>query len=139
MFARWVTSLVTGCLLGYAIAAFPADATVKRVAYRGWNEAVTISNGKVEAIVVPQIGRVMQFRFTGDHDGPFWENSRLSGKAPNSQSSEWGNFGGDKSWPAPQAEWEKMTGRGWPPPAAFDSHSGPGRSEKQHVGVTQPG
>ena len=96
-------------------------ATVRKEPYHGWNEALIVSNGKVEAVVVPAIGRVMQFRFAGENDGPFWENRLLDGKAPDSQSSEWGNFGGDKSWPAPQGEWEKMTGRGWPPPAAFDS------------------
>lgn len=96
-------------------------AVVSKMAYHGWSEALTVSNGKVEAIVVPAIGRVMQFRFKGEEGGPFWENRALDGKAPDSQSSDWLNFGGDKTWPAPQAEWEKNTGRGWPPPAAFDS------------------
>lgn len=80
-----------------------------------------MSNGKVEVIIVPQIGRVMQFRFVGENDGPFWENRALDGKAADSQSSDWINFGGDKTWPAPQGDWEKIAGRGWPPPATFDS------------------
>lgn len=98
-----------------------SEITVQKRAYHGWNEALVIGNGKVEVVVIPEVGRVMQFRFVGEEEGPFWENRALYGKKPDSQSSEWGNFGGDKSWPAPQAEWEKMTGRGWPPPAAFDS------------------
>src|SRR5688500_19293150 len=80
-----------------------------------------MSNWEVEVVIVPEIGRVMQLRFACEQNGPFWENRAMEGKMPNSQSSEWGNFGGDKAWPAPQADWEKMTGRGWPPPAAFDS------------------
>ena len=32
-----------------------------------------------------------------------------------------GNFGGDKTWPAPQSDWPKLTPRPWPPPVAFDS------------------
>jgi hypothetical protein len=40
---------------------------------------------------------------------------------PDPRSAEWGNFGGDKSWPAPQDDWPKMIGRGWPPPPTFDS------------------
>ena len=121
MLKRWVFSLA--CLGAISLSSnFSHGATtIKTTPYRGWNEAFLLSNGTVEAVVVPAIGRVMQFRFAGQQDGPFWENSLLDGKAPDSQSSEWGNFGGDKSWPAPQADWEKMTGRGWPPPAAFDS------------------
>lgn len=88
--------------------------------YRGWDRAWTISNGTTEAVVVPAVGRVMQFRFVGK-DGPFWEDAALSGKPPNPESTEWGNFGGDKTWPSPQSEWEKVTGRSWPPPVAFDS------------------
>jgi hypothetical protein len=98
-----------------------AAVNVQKVVYHGWNEAFVISNGKAEAVVVPEIGRIMQFRFAGEEDGPFWENRSLDGRAPNPQSSEWINFGGDKTWPAPQAAWAKMTGRGWPPPQAFDS------------------
>jgi len=92
-----------------------------RTNYHGWPNSILVSNGRVEAVIVPAIGRVMQFRFAGEEDGPFWENRALDGKAPDPQSKEWGNFGGDKTWPAPQSEWERMTSRAWPPPAAFDS------------------
>jgi hypothetical protein len=63
----------------------------------------------------------MQFRFAGEDDGMFWENRTLDGKMPDPKSKEWGNFGGDKTWPSPQSDWPKVTDRGWPPPAAFDS------------------
>ncbi len=98
-----------------------AAVTITKAPYNGWQEAFTLRNGTVEAVVVPAIGRVMQFRFAGEKDGPFWENHALDGKNPDSQTSEWINFGGDKTWPSPQSEWAKITGRGWPPPKAFDS------------------
>lgn len=98
-----------------------AETKITKSPYHGWPEAYTLSNGKVEAVVVPAIGRVMQFRFAGMEAGPFWENRAMDGKAPDSNSSDWGNFGGDKSWPSQQADWPRLTGRGWPPPAAFDS------------------
>ena len=79
-----------------------------------------MSNGIVEAVIVPGIGRVMQFRFIGT-DGVFWENAALAGKPVNADGKDWSNFGGDKSWPAPQSEWPKITPRAWPPPTAFDS------------------
>ncbi len=95
--------------------------TITRTGYHGWPDSYVLSNGKVEVIVVPAVGRVMQFRFAGEEEGPFWENRSLDGKAPDPKSSEWGNFGGDKTWPSPQGEWGKVADRGWPPPPAFDS------------------
>src|SRR5947207_10963864 len=50
-----------------------------------------------------------------------WENRTLDGIKPEPESKEWGNFGGDKTWPAPQSDWPKLTSRAWPPPVAFDS------------------
>lgn len=88
--------------------------------YRGWPRCLTIGNGTVEAVVVPDIGRIMEFRFKGQ-SGPFWEDPTLRGRTPDPASQEWGNFGGDKTWPSPQADWDKITPRAWPPPTAFDS------------------
>jgi hypothetical protein len=52
---------------------------------------------------------------------PFWRNAALSGKAVDPASNDWLNFGGDKSWPAPQSQWSQLEGRAWPPPAGFDA------------------
>jgi hypothetical protein len=90
--------------------------TISRHTYHGWPESFVINNGKAEIIVVPTIGRVMQFQFV-DEPGVFWENPATYGLKPDPRSAEWG----DKSWPAPQDDWRKMIGRGWPPPPTFDS------------------
>jgi len=97
-----------------------AAIAISKTNYHGWSNSIVMSNGNVECIVVPAIGRIMQFKFVGEKDGPFWENVDLRGKAPNPQSSEWLNFGGDKTWPAPQSDWPTITPRAWPPPVAFD-------------------
>jgi hypothetical protein len=94
--------------------------SVAKIGYHGWAHSYVLTNGTVEVVVVPDVGRVMQFHFVGE-DPIFWENEKLYGKAPDSSSNDWRNFGGDKSWPAPQADWPKVIGREWPPPAAFDS------------------
>ena len=94
--------------------------TVSKITYHGWPDSFLLSNGVVEAVVVPAVGRVMQFRFAGE-EGVFWENPALAGKTADPSAKEWANFGGDKSWPQPQPDWQKMIGRGWPPPATFDS------------------
>lgn len=87
--------------------------------YNGWSNAIVLNNGLVEAVVVPAAGRVMQFRFIGSTNGPFWENPKLFGKT--SANNNWnttGAFGGDKSWPAPQTDWRGS----WPPPTGFDGN-----------------
>ncbi len=122
-YIRILTILAMICVAGGVI----SGATVKRAsvrvthtAYHGWSDAIVVSNGIVEVVIVPAVGRVMQFRFVGEN-GPFWENRELDGRSPDPDSKEWLNFGGDKSWPAPQADWPKVTPRGWPPPQAFDA------------------
>ncbi|MBW4597576.1 MAG: DUF4380 domain-containing protein [Brasilonema angustatum HA4187-MV1] len=97
-----------------------AKITVVKTNYQGWRDSWVLSNGQVEAIIVPAIGRVMQFRLI-DGEGTFWENPKMFGKAPNPASEKWVNFGGDKTWPAPQSDWTKIMGRDWPPPTGFDS------------------
>jgi hypothetical protein len=94
--------------------------TIARCSYHGWPGSLVISNGTAEIVVVPAIGRIMQFHFVNG-PGIFWENLALYGKPPQPDSAEWINFGGDKTWPAPQSDWPKRIGRGWPPPATFDS------------------
>ncbi len=96
------------------------EVKISRTEYHGWKDAIVMNNGKVEAVIVPSIGRVMQFRLIGE-EGVFWENSEVAGKAVNLKSNDWTNFGGDKPWPSPQAEWPKITPRAWPPPLGFDS------------------
>lgn len=116
----FLTLSVTLLACAAAFGASPA-LSVRRAAYHGWPDAVIIDNGKVEVIIVPAIGRVMQFRFAGESEGPFWENRELDGRKPDPSSKNWMNFGGDKPWPAPDSDWGKVTPRVWPPPAAFDA------------------
>jgi hypothetical protein len=90
--------------------------SVEHVAYRGFADAVRITNGTVEAIIIPSIGgRLMRFATVGG-DNVLWENPTV----PISQAGQSGNWGGEKSWPWPQHDWSHRTGQGWPPPAASD-------------------
>ncbi len=83
--------------------------------YHGWTNSIIMRNAQVEVAIVPAVGRIMQFRFLDQADGPFWENSSMYGTQP--AAGSWntpGSFGGDKVWPSPQT-WP------WPPPRGFDS------------------
>jgi hypothetical protein len=95
--------------------------SVERISWHGWADCCLIANGRVEAVVVPAIGRVMQLRLKGEAEGAFWANRALDGQLHDAASSEWMNFGGDKCWPAPQSAWPQHQGRDWPPPVAFDA------------------
>lgn len=116
-----------------------ADTYVKIVQgdYHGWTGSYFLRNPQAEVVIVPAVGRIMQFRFFGE-DGPFWENEQLEGKLPDPVSSEWGNFGGDKTWPAPQADWPSIATRAWPPPPAFDSMPVEGRILGNAVEMISP-
>src|SRR4051794_20092772 len=90
--------------------------SVEKTAYQGWPESYRLSNGTVEVVVVPAIGRIMRYGPVGGAN-LLWENPKLAGK-PASPGKEWANFGGDKVWPWPQEDWPQRAGRAWPPPAA---------------------
>ena len=93
-----------------------ADVSIIATNYHGWSGAYLLQNTAAEVIVVPSLGRVMQFRLAGESDGPFWENPALLGKPmPEKPWNIPGSFGGDKTWPAPQSAWN------WPPPDTFDA------------------
>jgi hypothetical protein len=120
----------------YRSKSFPPNSATTEV-HNGWLDSIWISNGIVEVVIVPNIGRVMQFNFIGE-EGPFWENRSLDGQAPDPLSSSWKNFGGDKTWPAPQADWPAITPRSWPPPQAFDSMPVEAEIELGTVILTSP-
>lgn len=118
------------CLASGAVAK-PASVRVTRETYRGWAGAYRLSNGTVDAVVVPQIGRVMAFHFTGRPEtSPFFNNKLWLGKAapptpdprnPKTFPTEWHNYGGDKLWPSPQSDWPKRQPVGWPPDPTIDT------------------
>jgi hypothetical protein len=113
-------------------------ASVERISYHGWPGCYLISNGEVEAVIVPAIGRVMQLRLAGETDGAFWENRALDGQLHDAVSNDWINFGGDKCWPAPQTVWTGQQGRDWPPPPAFDARPAEAVASERCVVVTSP-
>jgi hypothetical protein len=88
--------------------------TVDRVDYHGWVGCYRLTNGDVELVYVPQVGRIMRYAFVGARN-VLWENSLLAGRSVKpGQTPRWANYGGDKVWPAPQSVWN------WPPDSILD-------------------
>ena len=112
---------VLGLLSAVAAAeARPRGVTIRRVNYKGWQDAICLSNGMVEVVVVPSVARIMRYGYVG---GPniLWENPTVAGKPiPLRTWAAGGGTGGDKIWPWPQDEWGTLFGSDWPPPAGAD-------------------
>jgi hypothetical protein len=92
--------------------------SVRRDSFRGWN-ACYLENEYVRLVAVPDIGgRIMAYDL-----GPYsflWVNADMAGKlfTPGENQGDgslgaWKNYGGDKTWPAPQG-WD--TEQQWPGP-----------------------
>ena len=102
------------------LACRPPGPIMSDAQFHGWLAKV-LRNAAAEVVVVPAIGRVMQFRLLDAGSKPiFWSHPTL-GPALAPDENGWINFGGDKAWPAPQSAWASLLGKGWPPPATFDS------------------
>ncbi len=84
---------------------------IRPIAYRGWTQAWSLSDGRVEVVVVPAIGRVMRLGRVG---GPnlLWEDAALAGPVADPAAA----MGGGKTWPWPFASWHALLGQWWPPP-----------------------
>ncbi len=96
------------CINGQCEAAIVKTTYQNRPAYK-------LSNGAVDAIIVPAIGRVMSFGKTG---GPnlLWNNDPAQ-----IAKIGWKNYGGDKAWLSPQSDWKLFHGAdNWPPEPALD-------------------
>src|SRR3954471_18561103 len=93
---RLALVLLTAASLG-------AQVRVEKTTWHGWSDAVILRNPVAAVVIVPSIGRIMQFSFLDKAgqptEGPLWNNRALDGKSVEPSSQQWGNFGGDKSWP----------------------------------------
>ncbi|MCX7800301.1 MAG: DUF4380 domain-containing protein [Fimbriimonadales bacterium] len=98
--------------LWLSLPALQEPVRVERLAYAKWTGCWRISNGRIEVVVVPQVGRVLRLARIG---GPnlLWENPALVEGRSAVAPGEWANYGGDKLWPSPQS-W------GWPPDPKLD-------------------
>jgi hypothetical protein len=99
--------------------------TVRRDPFRGW-EACHLENDYVHLVTVPDIGgRVMACDL-----GPYpflWTDPDLSGKLFSAEENQgdgslgaWKNYGGEKTWPAPQG-WDNDQQWPGPPDPVLDS------------------
>jgi hypothetical protein len=109
-------AFLLGCFLAL-VGCTPSESTRN---YRGWTDPVVIRGEDIEAVVIPSIGRIMDIRRPGESTGVLWQNPDLLGQAVQPNAKAWTNFGGDKTWPAPEGVWMKDATGKWMPPVVFD-------------------
>ena len=120
----------------------PTLPTVKDIDFHGW-DGVHLDNGLINAVCVPEIGgRLMQFSL-GSHDFLFM-NPDLLGKrftyaehAGDGTIVNWKNYGGAKTWPAPQG-WDGEGQWPGPPDPVLDSGRYDFRTSDASVLMTSP-
>ncbi len=88
------------------------------------------SNAHLEAVVVPALARVMHFGRPGSRNWMWMDPRCLTGDHVEPSPDPWLNWGGDKTWLSPQADWSRLTGQGWPPDPAW-GHPVTGRHEAE--------
>ena len=98
---------------------------IEEIDFEGW-KAVSLSNGLVSLVAVPDVGgRIMAYNL-GDY--PYlWFDRNLAGKLFSAEENmgdgsiaAWKNYGGDKTWPAPQG-WDRPDQWHGPPDPVLDT------------------
>ncbi len=100
-----------------------------------WREipAYRLRNDFIEVVVVPALGRVMHFSRPGGENW-LWAGSFERRDGEWIFPHGWPNWGGDKTWLAPQSDWRALFGRSWPPDPAWGHPD-----EGPHVAKVLPG
>ncbi len=120
-----------------------AKMTLEQLDFLGWRDCWRLDNGTLRLTVVPQIGgRVLVCEFDGHN--LFYINQALAGKLFTAAEQtergpySWPNYGGSKTWPAPQG-WSGP--QQWPGPPDPILDGGPytvtaQQSDAQQVSLT---
>lgn len=100
---------VSGCMV---IPAKP-KITRQRVTIAPFGECLHVANGTMELVVSPQTGRIVGFGWADDRN-LLWLNPKAARYI--SETDGWYNWGGETAWIWPQDDWQRVTGKSWPPP-----------------------
>jgi hypothetical protein len=101
-------------LLGAEPKATVPTVQYKKINYKGWVGCYELVAPPYRVVVAPKIGgRIVEYSRNGR--GPIWLNEAELGKVHPLDPKVWWNYGGYKTWPAPQSKWN------WPPDPQLDA------------------
>lgn len=124
--ARIVRGAALLCVLASAGCSTPEPPPAAPPAER-WEgfPARRLSNARLEALVVPALGRLVHFSRPGEAN-LLWTDPAALAPDRHVIHTRYAHWGGDKTWLAPQDEWPGLLGGAWPPdPAWGDAELGP--------------
>lgn len=93
--------------------------SVRPAAFERWPDAWLVSRPDLELVIAPSVGRILRFARPGGPNA-LWDDT-LADSHP---VGRWVNWGGEKIWFWPQADWPSRQGRDWPPPEPDGSAAG---------------
>ncbi len=88
--------------------------------YMGWTNAFRLANGLVDAVIVPEAGRMIHFGPAGGENLLRLDKSLAGQSYPRKNGKDWKNFGGQWMWPAAQSAWPSFQTNDWPPSSVID-------------------
>lgn len=93
-----------------------AQVKTELINYKGWNNAVQLTNADIKLVVVPHIGRIIHFSYINEKN-LLYENSEFEGQVFSAEKPYNVNgklarasFGGDRIWPTKQDDFESLNG-----------------------------
>jgi len=93
-----------------------AQIKTELINYKGWANAVQITNNEIKVVVVPQIGRIIYYGYLNEdnllYENPQFEGKTYSAENPYEVDGQPGHasFGGDRIWPTIQDSFEVLNG-----------------------------
>lgn len=108
---------------------------VEQLAFSEWKKCYRLTNGRVDAVIVPAVGRMMSFRLT-EGENVLSINPANAGRVPPLTLDRLTHFGGLYTWLAPQAHWVHPE-RGVPASAIPDPAIDVGPYDVTHVGPAE--
>jgi hypothetical protein len=98
------------------------------ITFQGWENALRVSNGAIEVVAVPEIGRLVSIRPAQGENLLHFRQDLAGQLPPQDRETDWFNYGGDWLWPVHQDRWKDTGGAIWPPIRLLDGRPWTGRA-----------
>ncbi len=109
-------------------------APISAIEYEGWSNAFRLHNDVIQVVIVPEIGRIVQFGFLEGDNVLRLDEHLLGQTGADADPGEWLNFGGDWLWPVAQTRWPDFQDGIWPPSPLLDGRPWSGRAWRTEDG-----
>jgi hypothetical protein len=92
---------------------------IRPAAIMGWTNACRLTNSAIEAVVAPDVGRVVHLGLRSGQNLLRLAPDAAGLPVTADNTNTWINLGGEWLWPAAQSRWKDFAASDWPPPAVL--------------------